>query len=247
MSVLDWSPWPRSCQTLLTQKELEAFRKVKTACHAAQSGERVVLNGLATDVLALCETIKRISQLKQNEFGFPQQAALVNRAAEMAYTLRFNGKLAAENVVDLLPTVSPQSIFEMMTESQVSDALLFVRPYMELVEPKTQDAMEDLRSRRFTVEVDGYKVINNSAVDEFLTDLDGHSLGNRLFSFANLVPICLLPAVTLKNGEAVRNDEIGIFLPNASGVRMCLSGSTYSTPMKIRIGMVLGMYTTKPI
>lgn len=240
---MDWSPWPRFCQTLLTPEELERFRKVKKACHDAKSDKPVEFNGIADDVLALCETIKRLSHLRPDEFEFPEYAALVNPIAHMAYTLRFNGRSAAQNVVALQPGNGP--IFEMTTESRVTDAELFVRPHIELVEPKTAEAMGALRLENISVEVDGERVVRNHAIDEFLIGLDGRSVRKTQFSFSGLVPGTLFTAVTLKDGEAVRNNVIGIFLPNASRVRIWISRSLGIVPMTLRVGMVLATYTTR--
>lgn len=94
-------------------------------------------------------------------------------------------------------------------------------------------------------------------------DIQQYGMRSKPFSFKNMkIPDTLFSALMLAPSgagvvgelaptgnpgsiEVERDGQVGIFLPNRSLVRMYLSGLTGSTPMKVRIGAVLGRYTTK--
>jgi hypothetical protein len=183
-------------------------------------------------------------------FRPPEYAALINPIACNAFAMRCEGRNDLEQtlVVDTgtTPDLTPINavVLDATTQSQVCDAKMFVMPFIKLLTPVSPDYAGKFFLSKFTFDIDGEKVVNDSSVEKHL-----------------LCPACQIAVrpspltggvadVRLLLGEA-EDELLGgcqmFFLPNGTHIVATLAGIPTGAPGNIRIntGAVLANYTTK--
>jgi len=177
-------------------------------------------------------------------FRPPEYAALINPIACNAFAMRCEGRsdIKQSVTVDTGATAGGTPIninsLDFVTQSAVCDAKMFVLPFVELVTPVTPDYLGQFQTARFTFNIDGEKVINDSAIQNHL-----------------LCPACLVAAQPTDLGvlliAGVTEDELlggcqMFFLPNGTRLQANIVGiPTGAGVLRINTGAILANYTTK--
>jgi hypothetical protein len=177
-------------------------------------------------------------------FRPPEYAALINPIACNAFAMRCEGRADIKQSVTVDTGVTagltPINVntLDFVTQSAVCDAKMFVLPYVELVTPVTPDYLGQFHTARFTFNIDGEKVIQDSAIQNHL-----------------LCPACLVAAQPTNLGvlliAGVTEDELlggcqMFFLPNGTRLQANIVGvPTGAGVLRINTGAILANYTTK--
>jgi hypothetical protein len=226
----------------------EEERRVKSiAAAAVDDGKK--------DVVWLCALVQRLLKLKPTEEDFPAYAAVIDRNMCAAFAVKFLNTIHVEQSSYLQGNLDAQTtvtLLDYTTQAAVCDAILCVRPYVRLVKPRVEEALEQLsRQVRIWVEIDGELVLNGGPLEEHLVGPDGYGKRRKPFHFR--VPTKhqnFYLGVGELQGESRREavpTERGVFLPNSSKVRIWMSGIKLARGevMDLSTGLVLGLYSTK--
>ena len=176
-------------------------------------------------------------------FRPPEYAALINPIACNAFAMRCEGRADIKQTVTidtgLTDGLATQDLESMnyTTSSAVCDAKMFVLPYAELVTPVTPDYLGQFHTALFTFDIDGEKVIDDSAIQNHL-----------------LCPACLVAGQTTSSVlliAGVSEDELlggcqMFFLPNGTNLTANITGiPSGAGVLRINTGAILANYTTK--
>lgn len=178
----------------------------------------------------------------------PEYSALINPIACTAYAMRYVGrKDAAQSLpidtgekADGCPITAV--VCDVITQSQVCDALMFMTPFVRLMTPVKPDYAAQFMMATITVVIDGETVICEEFVEKYL-----------------VMPPFRLPEVSER--ERAGNDILVVagkeeedllggcrlhFLPNGTRIQITLCGiPSGGGPIRIMSGALLGNYTTK--
>lgn len=176
-------------------------------------------------------------------FRPPEYAALINPIACNAFAMRCEGRADIKQTITvdtgLTAGGTPIDVESLnyTTSSAVCDAKMFVLAFAELVTPVTPDYLGQFQTALFTFDIDGEKVIDESAIN------------NHLMCPACLVAGQTTSAVLLIAG--VSEDELlggcqMFFLPNGTHLTANITGiPTGAGVIRINTGAILANYTTK--
>lgn len=181
-----------------------------------------------------------------NGFRFvaPEYAALINPIACNAFAMRCEGRadIKQRQVVSTGTasgsTLTPQTLLDVTTESQVCDAKMFITPFVELYNDVTLDYASQFVNSLLNFSIDGEPVIKDSAVNNHL-----------------LCPACLIARqptdeVRILLGCACELGLLGMcqmfFLPNGTRILATLTNvPTGGGDLNVNAGVILVNYTTK--
>lgn len=176
-------------------------------------------------------------------FRPPEYAALINPIACNAFAMRCEGRADIKQSVTLDTGITADqddldlTSLNYTTQSAVCDAKMFVLPYVELMTPVTPDYLGKFHTALLTFNIDGEKVINQSAIQNHL-----------------LCPACLVvgqPTSSVLLMAGVTEDELlgscqMFFLPNGTNLTANITGiPSGAGTLRINTGAVLANYTTK--
>lgn len=176
-------------------------------------------------------------------FRPPEYAALINPIACNAFAMRCEGRADIKQTVTINTGVTDGQatqdveVMNYTTSSAVCDAKMFVLPYAELVTPVTPDYLGQFHTALFTFNIDGEKVIDDSAIQNHL-----------------LCPACLVAGQTTSTVlliAGVSEDELlggcqMFFLPNGTNLVANITGiPSGAGTIRINTGAILANYTTK--
>lgn len=176
-------------------------------------------------------------------FRPPEYAALINPIACNAFAMRCEGRADIKQTVTIdtgnTDGQATQDLETMnyTTSSAVCDAKMFVLPYAELVTPVTPDYLGQFHTALFTFNIDGEKVIDQSAIQNHL-----------------LCPACLVAGQTTSSVlliAGVSEDELlggcqMFFLPNGTNLVANIENiPSGAGVLRINTGAILANYTTK--
>lgn len=176
-------------------------------------------------------------------FRPPEYAALINPIACNAFAMRCEGRSDVKQsiTVDTGSTTggTPLDVntLDITTSSAVCDAKMFVLPFVELVTPVTPDYLGQFQTAHFNFNIDGEKVINDSAIQLHL-----------------MCPACLVAGQTTTSVlliAGVTEDELlgscqMFFLPNGTRLQANITDiPTGGGVLRINTGAILANYTTK--
>ncbi len=209
------------------------------------------------EIVWVCDLARQLARLKITEADFPAYAALVN-AVDIGIPVGFVEPIPIEQQTCIIGPFNAGpahlwQIFDHTTETAVCDAALCVRPYIRLVEPKTDEMLDRLAQHgRVRVEIDEHQMIDGGSAEEHLVGFDGYGLRRQPFRFRvpqkpNKGDIFRISELDEKTGQAVGVTDQGVFLPNGVSVKICLSGVELQEGEKLRLstGLVMGRYSTK--
>lgn len=233
---------------MLTEKEAEILARVRAVYSAALEGRETDLKGSIDDVLSLCDAVKRLARLKPGEFDFPQFIGLADQAKMQAYAMKYVGLAPAEKIHAWTEGPGRTTGLEFVGACEVYEAYVCARPYIEVLEPRLADALEEMRKTRVSILVDDkIAVVRKAPVEQFLIGPDGYGVLRKPFSFAGIVPRGLMCVMTLSsddNRPEARPPELGLGIRNTERLRIELDDLP-RRPMRIRVGAVIALYTTK--
>ncbi len=207
------------------------------------------------DIVWLCELTQRLARLKPTEEDFPTCAALINPAAIAAFALGFLETIPVEQTTSIIGPFKDgrADLLDILTEAEVCEAALCVRPYIRLIEPRTEAMLDRLaRLGRVSVAFNNHKVIDEGSVEEHLIGFDGYGLRRKPFRFRELqkLPVSAdvfgVGEIDMESGEAVLTER-GVFVPGGTTIKICLSGFDLEEGETVRVstGLVMGRYSTK--
>lgn len=196
-------------------------------------------------------------------FEFPEGAALVNTFVGNAFVMRYQKpeRIAEGVTVDTGKNRKsvPIMVQALKTELQcnVCNAILFVAPYVkivsEIVSSGRRGLRRDLRDARFTLAIDGEKVVPDGKVTDCLVDPDGNmpatawpDLSRETALFTGF-EYSVFDKHKLGMSWQYRPSglPLGLFLPNASLVNIELRNLPAGHgEVKLEAGLVAAMYTT---
>lgn len=234
----DWAPArPIRNTTLLTPAEHRKLSEIERSNSKTKTEEWLL--GL----------VRRISDLKPEEYLFPQYAALVNLMSDSAYAMRYARRESFLKETQILTTTHPYDIdlLDWTTSSRVCDAILLIRPFVRL-SPGTPAAVRaQVGKWRSTLTIDGEDLEKGMLLDDILVQENGDGVRKNPFSFsknvAGLFPGCGLS----ERQEADRDDQYGVMLPNGSRVNLVISFERPEQEIRITAGVVAASYTTKAL
>ncbi len=139
------------------------------------------------------------------------------------------------------------------------ECFLFVRPFVRLLGPKEEWAIDHLRSMRGTVEIDGQVIAEDVPIDSWIVNLDGHGLTVLPYKF---IPRQYAFLWGHEHNMEARNSEPPVWVPGAdtypdtgaplgpiltdeTELVIQLSRST-NPALRIVVGCVMGLYSTVP-
>ncbi len=206
----------------------------------------------------LCNLVQHLAQLKPTEEDFPEYAALINPMTTNAFAMKFVDATPLERETRIHNEHPAQvELLNHTTEDAVCDAVLCVRPYIRLIEPRDERVLDRLaRQSLVRVTLDGELVFDGSA-EEHLIGFDGYGLQRKpfqfrasgaLFSGAELGPNPpALDPIVPTEGEGAPGAKRGVFLPNGSKIEIWLAGIDLQTDehLLLSTGLVLAHYTTR--
>ena len=239
----DWRPAHTSDKggDLLTQEERELLQRLR------KTDPLLLPEGLARDLDALRKAIDRLSRIKPDDFDFPEYAALVNPISCTAFAMRFDGRWSIDETLVIRELERGLLSFTRTTESQPCDALLATRAYVRVAPQASQLVIEELRKAVLTLSIDGEPVIDRESLAGYLALPDGWGV-RRIPRLLRLRTQSLFTGVGLNDeAEADPGLHYGIMLPNGSQIQMelGLNDCTFTGPVTLAAGLVLGRYTTK--
>jgi hypothetical protein len=176
-------------------------------------------------------------------FRPPEYAALINPIACNAFAMRCEGRADIKQTVTINTgntdgqATQDVEVMNYTTSSAVCDAKMFVLPYAELVTPVTPDYLGQFHTALFTFNIDGEKVIDDSAIQNHL-----------------LCPACLVAGQTTSSVlliAGVSEDELlggcqMFFLPNGTNLVANITGiPSGAGTIRVNTGAILANYTTK--
>ncbi len=237
--------------TMLTPKEAEALARVQVTYSAALEGRKADLAASVDDVLSLCDAVKRLARLKPGEFDFPQYIGLADQARGQAYAMKYVALVPAEKIHQWTDGLGRATGLDFVGACEAYEAFFCARPYVEVLEPRSADALEEMRKARLSVLVDGdIVVVRKAPVEQFLVGPDGYGVRRKPFTFAGIVPRGLMCVMTLIQNPSVDNrpeagpPELGLGIRNTERLRIELDDLP-QRPMKVRVGAVIALYTTR--
>ena len=239
----DWRPFHASDvgRDLLTQEERELLLRLK------KTDPLLLPGGLARDLEALRKAIDRLSRIKPDDFDFPEYAALLNPISCTAYAMRFDGRYSIDETLVIQELERGPLTWTRTTWSQPCDALLATRAYVRVAPPASLLAIEELRKAVLTLRIDGEPVIDRESLAGYLALPDGWGV-RRIPRLLRLRTQSLFTGVGLNDeAEADPGLHYGIMLTNGCQIRMEieLHDCTFTGPVTLAAGLVLGRYTTK--
>jgi len=183
--------------------------------------------------------------MTRNGYRFiaPEYAALINAIACTAFAMRCEGRSDVEQrtVVATGATLDGDTIdavvLDHTTESAVCDAKMFVLPFVKLLNCVSLDYASRFFTARFTFDIDGEKVVDDSAIENHL-----------------LCPACLVCSQpTDEVGVILGTPELGLlgtcqmfFLPNGTNLEANIEDiPSGGGDLNINAGAILVNYTTK--
>ncbi len=208
------------------------------------------------DIVWLCDLVQRLARLKPTEEDFPAHAALINPVTTSAFALGFLETIPVEQTIQIVGPFKDgrADLLDHLTEAGTCEAALCVRPYIRLIEPRT-DAMLDRMARlgRISVAFNNHKVIDEGAAEEHLVGFDGYGLRRKPFRFRELqktpasADVFGVGEINMKNGREAVLTERGVFIPDGTTIKICLSGLDLEEGETVRVstGLVMGRYSTK--
>ena len=228
---------------LITPEEKKRLEKIAAVAKDRHGVKR-------EDIVWVCELAERLARLKITEEEFPEYAAVINRFSCMAIPVAFLEKIPAEQETTLMGAPSAH-LLSFVTGASVCDAALLVRPYIRLVEPRTDAMLERLaRHGRIRVDIDGDTFIQDGRLEEHLMGFDGYGLSRIPFYFrgGGSEP----GKGTFEVGKLDEHMQAfvtkrGLFLTGDTQVDVWLSNVPLEPNEQIRLstGLVLGRYSTK--
>lgn len=232
---------------LITPEEKKRLEEISSVAHLRHGVKRA-------DIVWVCELAERLACLKPTEEAFPRYAAVINHLACAAIPVGFVAPIPAEQEATILGTGFPKiHLMSFASGSNVCEATLLVRPYIRLVEPRTEEMLERIaRHGRIRVDIDGDTFIQDGRAEEHLVGFDGYGLCRQPFYFrgggspdgkGSTFGVGELETAT---GQAIVTHR-GIFLSGSVQVDVWLSNVPLEEHEMVRLstGLVLGRYSTK--
>ncbi len=204
----------------------------------------------------LCDLARRLARLKPTEEDFPAHAALINPVTISAFALGFLETIPVEQAIQIVgPFKNGRAdLLDLLTHAGTCEAALCVRPYIRLIEPRTEEMLDRLaRLGRISVAFNNHKVIDEGSAEEHLIGFDGYGLRRKPFRFRKLqkVPASAdvfgVGEINMKNGGEAVLTERGVFIPGGTTIKICLSGFDLEEGETVHVstGLVMGRYSTR--
>lgn len=198
------------------------------------------------DVRWLCATAKRLACQKVSEGKFPEYLGLLNQSQGACYVMRH-----AENVSLVREVNATWPRIEHLISCETTDAVLGIRPYVQLESPRSEDLLRRLeRIGKFTVHVDK-DVLSTGPLAEILADLDGYGVHRNPFIFQPPKDpekgAFASASLSADHKEAFRAN-FGVLFPGNVKVTVQLDlPPDLGDDVKLSIGLVMARYTTRGI
>jgi hypothetical protein len=197
----------------------------------------------------LCRLARKLAALKPIDGEFPEYLALINPSACNGMAIRFAERvhLVERELTWIGPAGTGKVILlEEALSCNVTDAFLFVRPYVRLLSPESAGTREQLeRLGKVTVRADD-TVLFNGSISEVLVGPDGYGVHRKPFSFryhADPKGSVFGTGVLNAEGEATPSDH-GVFLTHRTKVLIELEYPLRDGELKLATGLVMARYTT---
>lgn len=248
MSVKDWRPTDLSA--IFTSEEEELFREILGRYTEG-------LDPASQDVRRLGAMLLKVASYSRDEYLFPQRATLVNPIVGNAFLMMFKRRehLCQEMLVPA--GVDQIDVFFKALQALVTDAILFVRPFIRLLEKPSDKVLDQFAMAEVSVKVDGEEIGHGAAVSDLLVAQHGSRVP---WSFMGLdKESCLFeayktpedieigPVGNYVNYKPNVRDRIGLFLPNDTNLIMKLkfSPSELGEDLRIVSGLVAATYKAR--
>ena len=250
MGAKDWRPPDLS--VLLTREEEAEYQAILRR-YAGKTGEA------ADDIRRLSYLLSAASRLSRMDFRFPAYAAFCNPISHTAYLMRCMETVVARQSATIHSDISSEVFFCQVLSMAVSDAVLFIRPYVRPLGTPSEKVVAELRSGVVELTVDGEKLAKDAGMDDFIVTRRNPKYSWLPWFVKSPSSTCLFRGYRISESELPRpgellrkvsdpKDFLGYFLPNGSEIRMEVKWKhrVMSEALPVESGIVAARYTTKP-